>query len=151
MLKGISALLSPELLAALQAMGHGDDIAVVDANFPAASLARRLVRADGHPATEMLRAILELMPVDDLREDPVRVMAVTGDAAAKPPIVGEFERIASEIDGRPLRAHPLQREQFYAAARNAYVVVATGELRLYGNVLIAKGVVVPNERPKGTR
>jgi len=144
-LKGISALLSPDLLHALRAMGHGDDVAVVDANFPAASLAQRLVRADGHAATDMLRAMLQLMPVDDLREDPLRVMEVTGDATSKPPIIGEFERIASGIEGRTLHARPLPRDDFYAAARSAYVVVATGELRLYGNVLVRKGVIAPSE------
>jgi L-fucose mutarotase len=141
MLKSIPALLSPELLHALRSMGHGDDIAIVDGNFPSASSARRLVRADGHSATDVLRAVLSLMPVDDLRNDPLRVMEVTGDAAARPPIVGEFERIASEIEGRTLRARALPREQFYAAARAAYVIVATGESRLYGNVLVTKGVV----------
>lgn len=143
MLKGISPLLSPDLLRALRAMGHGDDIAVVDANFPAASSARRLVRADGHSATDMLEAILTLLPIDDLREDPLRVMAVTGNADAKPDIVAEFERIASDAEGRSLGAHPLPREEFYATARAAYVVVATGEARLYGNVLVRTGVVVP--------
>jgi L-fucose mutarotase len=142
MLKGIPALLGPDLLHALRAMGHGDDIAIVDGNFPSASSARRLVRADGHSATDVLRAVLELMPVDDLRDDPVRVMQESGDAAAKPPIVGEFERIVSEKEGRPLQSRALPREQFYAAARAAYVIVATGESRLYGNVLVTKGVVV---------
>jgi L-fucose mutarotase len=141
MLKGIPSLLGPELLHALRAMGHGDDIAIVDGNFPSASNAKRLVRADGHSATEVLRAVLHVMPIDDLRPDPVRVMEVTEDPTSVPTIVGEFERIASESERRSLRARALPRAEFYAAARNAYVIVATGESRLYGNVLVTKGVV----------
>ena len=141
MLKGIPSLLGPELLHALRAMGHGDDIAIVDGNFPSASNAKRLVRADGHSATEVLRAVLHVMPIDDLRPDPVRVMEVSEDPTSVPPIVGEFERIASESERRSLRARALPRAEFYAAARSAYVIVATGESRLYGNVLVTKGVV----------
>lgn len=141
MLKGIPSLLGPELLHTLRSMGHGDDVAIVDANFPSASNAQRLVRADGHSATDVLRAILQLLPVDDMRHDPLRVMEVTEDPGSTPPVVAEFERIASEVEGRPLRARALPREQFYAAARAAYAIVATGERRLYGNLLVTKGVV----------
>jgi L-fucose mutarotase len=140
-LKGIPTLIGPELLHALRTMGHGDDIAIVDANFPSASNAARLVRADGHSATDVLRAVLELMPVDTVRPDPVRVMEVTEDPSSKPPIVVEFERIASEVEGRTLRARALPRAEFYATARSAFVIVATGERRLYGNVLVTKGVI----------
>jgi len=141
MLKGIPPVLGPELLHALRSMGHGDDIAIVDANFPAASSTKRLVRADGHSATEVLRAILALMPIDDMREDALRVMEVTGDPGATPPIVHEFVQIAIASERRALRARALAREQFYSAARAAYAIVATGERRLYGNVLVTKGVV----------
>jgi L-fucose mutarotase len=141
MLKGIPSLLGPELLHALRSMGHGDDVAIVDANFPSASNAKRLVRADGHSATGVLRAILQLLPVDDLRQDALRVMEVTEDPTLTPAIVEEFERIASEVEGRTLTARALPREQFYSAARAAYVIVATGETRLYGNLLVTKGVV----------
>jgi len=141
MLRGIPPLLGPELLHALRSMGHGDDIAIVDANFPSASSAQRLVRADGHSATDVLRAILQLMPIDDMRPDALRSMEVTEDPASTPPIVREFEQIASECERRELRARALPREQFYAAARAAFVIVATGEGRLYGNVLVTKGVV----------
>jgi len=143
MLKGIPSILGPDLLHALRAMGHGDDIAIVDANFPSASSAQRLVRADGHSATDVLRAILALMPIDDLHADPLRTMEVSDDSGRVPPVVAEFERIASDAENRSLRARALPRERFYAAARAAYVIVATGEARLYGNVLVRKGVVAP--------
>ena len=143
MLKGIPSILGPDLLHALRSMGHGDDIAIVDANFPAASNAQRLVRIDGHSATDVLAAVLTLMPIDD-GVDALRSMEVTGDPQSIPPIVAEFERIASDAERRSLRAHALPRQQFYAAARAAYVIVATGEARLYGNALIRKGVIAPD-------
>ena len=143
MLKGIPSILGPDLLHALRSMGHGDDIAIVDANFPSASSAQRLVRVDGHSATDALAAILTLLPIDDLHADPLRTMEVTDDPQSIPPIVAEFERIASHAERRSLHARALPRQQFYAAARAAYVIVATGEARLYGNVLIRKGVVAP--------
>jgi L-fucose mutarotase len=143
-LKGIPSIVGPDLLHALRSMGHGDDIAIVDANFPSASSAARLVRADGHSATDVLGAILALLPIDDLHADPLRTMEVTDDPRSIPPIVAEFERIASDAERRSLRARALPRQQFYAAARAAYVIVATGEARLYGNVLIRKGVVAPD-------
>ena len=143
MLKGIPAILGPDLLHALRSMGHGDDIAIVDANFPSASNAQRLVRVDGHSATDVLAAVLTLMPIDD-QVDALRSMEVTNDPQSIPPIVAEFERIASDAEWRSLRAHALPRQQFYAAARAAYVIVATGEARLYGNALIRKGVIAPD-------
>lgn len=138
MLKGIPSLISPELLAILAAMGHGDDLAIVDANFPASSTAQRLVRADGVTATELLSAVLTLYPVDDFVDDPLRTMAVVNDNST-PAIVAEFATITG------LRPQAIQREAFYQQAQRAYCVVATGERRLYGNCLLRKGVVSPGE------
>lgn len=131
MLKGIAPLLGPELLHALAAMGHGDDIAVVDANFPADALAKRLIRLDGHDAISVLTAILSVLPVDDFSDDPLRTMAVVGGPDRMPAIVTEFEAIASVAESRPMCASALAREQFYRSAR------------LYGNLLIRRGVVYP--------
>ena len=124
-------------------MGHGDDIAIVDGNFPADAMAARLVRMDGHSATDVLRAVLTLLPVDDFRNDPVRSMAVVGDETAKPEIVTAFEQLISSAEGRSIEAVALSRHEFYAEAQQAYAVVATGENRLYGNVLLSKGVIRP--------
>jgi L-fucose mutarotase len=144
MLKNIPNLLGPELLHVLRSMGHGDDIAIVDANFPADARASRLVRMDGHSATTVLEAILTLLPVDDFRDDPIRSMAVVGQPDLKPEIVAEFERLVAAAEGRPVPARALSREEFYEAAERAYAIVATGEGRLYGNLLIAKGVIRPD-------
>jgi len=142
MLKTLDPLLGPDLLHALAAMGHGDEIAIVDANFPGASHAQRLVRADGVSATQLLAAVLTLLPLDDFVAAPLATMAVVGGGAT-PPIVAEFVALASASAGAPVQAVALAREAFYARTRLAFAVVQTGEARLYGNVLVRKGVVRP--------
>jgi len=141
MLKGLDPVLSPELLHALAAMGHGDEIAVVDANFPAASVARRLIRLDGVAAPRALQAILSLLPLDTFTETPAAVMAVVGDPAAVPPPVRDFQPLVEAAAGRPVRLVALERFAFYERARAAFAIVATGEPRGYGNILLTKGVI----------
>jgi len=143
MLKGIDPLLGPDLLHALAAMGHGDEIAIVDANFPAAVVARRLIRVDGAGAPAVLSAVLSLLPLDTFTDAPVAVMAVVGDPGAVPPPVREFQTILDGIAGAPVRLATLDRNEFYERARRAFAVVATGERRFYGNILVTKGVVPP--------
>jgi L-fucose mutarotase len=141
MLKGIDPILSPELLHALAAMGHGDEIAVVDANFPAVSVARRLIRLDGVAASRVLQAILSVLPLDTFTDAPATVMAVVGDPAAVPPPVRDFEPLITVAAGRSVRLAALERFAFYERARAAFAVVATGEPRGYGNIILTKGVV----------
>lgn len=141
MLKTLDPLLGPDLLHALASMGHGDEIAIVDANFPAGACARRLVRLDGVEAPRALRAVLTLLPLDGFVEAPLASMAVVGDAAAVPEAVREFDAVAASAQGTPVRREALPREAFYARAREAFAIVQTGETRLYGNVLVRKGVV----------
>lgn len=143
MLKGIDALIGPDLLHALAAMGHGDEIAIVDANFPAAAVARRLIRIDGAGAPAVLSAVLSLLPLDTLTETPAAVMAVVGDPAAIPLPVREFQAILDGGAAKPVRLASLERGDFYERARRAFAVVATGERRFYGNILVTKGVVPP--------
>lgn len=143
MLKGIDPLLGPDLLHALAAMGHGDEIAIVDANFPAASTARRLVRVDGAGAPAVLSAVLSLLPLDTFTEAPAAVMAVVGDPHAVPPTVRDFQAILDAVAGKPLRLAMLERGDFYTRARSAFAVVATGEQRFYGNIIVTKGVLPP--------
>ena len=140
MLKSINPLLGPRLLNMLRAMGHGDEIAVVDANYPAESAAHRLVRLDGVSATQTLEAILSVMPLDQYVEYPVHTMQVVGDADAVPEIVAEFRGIVARAEPEA-RTSTLERFAFYERTRNAFAVVSTGELRLYGNVLLTKGVI----------
>ena len=143
MLKGLDPLLGPDLLHVLAAMGHGDELVVADGNFPAASVARRLVRLPGIDAPRALLAILSVLPLDTFTPTPVAVMAVVGDPDAVPPPVREFQGIVDAAAGRRLRIETLERFAFYERARAAFAVVATSEPRPYGNILVVKGVVLP--------
>ena len=145
MLKTIDPLLGPDLLHALAAMGHGDEIAIVDANFPAAACARRLLRAQGASAPQLLAAVLGLLPLDDFVDAPMATMEVVGAAAEVPAIVREFHVHAEHAESRALPLASLPRDAFYVRAREAFAIVQTGEMRLYGNVLLRKGVVRPKE------
>lgn len=140
MLKNISPILSPELLKILMEMGHGDEIVIGDGNFPAASMAQRLVRLDGHGVPEILDAILKLLPLDTYVEAPVALMD-NGDAANKPPIWAEYEEIVKANEGEK-KFELEERFAFYERAKKAYAVVATGETAIYANIILKKGVVI---------
>lgn len=141
MLRDIPPILTPDLLHALRAMGHGDEIAIVDANFPAEALGPPCIRLDGVSATDALAAILTLLPLDDFVPDPAHVMQVVGDPDTVPEVVGEFQRIVNERADNPAPLASLERFAFYERARAAFAVVQTGERRLYGNVILKKGVI----------
>ncbi len=143
MLKGIDPLLGPDFLKLLREMGHGDELAIVDANFPAASHAQRLLRYDGESAIRILRAVVSVMPLDTYVDAPVHTMEVVGEPATVPPIVAEFRAMIKAAHGKPLRCATLVREAFYERAKRSFAIVATGERRLYGNVLLTKGVLPP--------
>ena len=143
MLLGIDPLLGPDLLHALAAMGHGDEIAIVDANFPAMSMARRVIEVRGANSAATLNAILGVLPVDTLIVPAVMTMEVVGDPTAVPSPVAEFAAVMSERGLGDCEIGRLERNAFYARSRNAFVIVRTGELRPYGNALLVKGVVNP--------
>jgi L-fucose mutarotase len=143
MLKGIPAIVGPDLLYTLQAMGHGDQITIVDANYPGDSAGPELVRMDGHSATDVLEAILTLMPLDDFVDDPAICMQVVGNATKREPIMDEFAGIIRRHEPR-VDLTSLERFEFYKRANAGYAIVQTGERRLYGNVILKKGVVRPN-------
>ena len=141
MLLNLSPLLSPELLYALRAMGHGDEIAIVDANFPAESTAERCIRLDGVSATDLLEAIVRVLPLDTFVDSPAHSTAVVGDASAVPEIVNEFQRILDTHADIQTTITPIERFEFYDRARQAFAIVQTGEGRLYGNIILTKGVI----------
>lgn len=143
MLKGIPPVLSPELMAILMRMGHGDDLVIADGNFPAESLGQRVVRTDGHGAVEVLQAILQFVPVDDFVEHPVRVMQPVDAATPEPPIWEEFRQQLRRHEPRPIELTTVERFDFYRQAREAFAVVATGETAVYANIIVKKGVVRP--------
>lgn len=146
MLRNLDPLLSPDLLHALAAMGHGDEIVIVDANFPAEATARRLIRLDGLPAPRVLTAILSVLPLDTFVNHPAISMQVVDDPEGSPPVVDEFQKVIDEAADNPARIRPLERFAFYERARNAFAVVQTGERRFYGNLILKKGVVPPEEK-----
>jgi L-fucose mutarotase len=148
MLKGLDPLLNADLLHALRAMGHGDEIAVVDANFPAATMAKRLVRLDGVDALRAVAAILTLLPLDDFIEHPASRMQVVGDPKAVPPVCREFQKLVDRAAGKPLPLAAIERHAFYERVTACYAVVATGETRLYGNLILTKGVIRPTAKSR---
>ncbi len=139
MLIGLHELLTPDLLHALAAMGHGDTIALVDANYPATS-GRRVIPVPGAPVTKVLEAVLSVLPLDVAVPNPAFVM----DA---PP---EHESVVADINS-VLRGHGakpakrMEHEAFMSVAIAAYAIVLTGERRFYGNVVLTKGVI-PREK-----
>ena len=142
MLKGISPLLSPELLKTLAEMGHGDEIVLGDGNFPAAAMGKRCIRCDGHAVPALLNAILQLFPLDTFVDAPVALMqTVPGKASGEPPIWAEFrEIIEKHAPGTSIAFE--ERFAFYARSQKAFAVVQTGESALYANIILKKGVVV---------
>lgn len=139
MLIGLHPLLTPDLLHALAAMGHGDTIALVDANYPA-TRSRRLVPLPGVPLAKALEAVLTVLPLNSFVPDPVFVMDVTA----------EHEAVVADINA-VLRAHGAkpgkrtEHDAFMEAAGNAYAMVHTGERRFFGNVILKKGVIPPEK------
>jgi len=139
MLKNISKNISPELLKILMEMGHGDEIVIADGNFPSASNAKRLIRADGLDVPPLLNDILTLFPLDTYVTHPVTLMEVVpGDPA--PTIWHIYNNIIDKHSPQAEIAH-IDRFAFYERARNAYAVIATTEAALYANIILCKGVV----------
>lgn len=143
MLRGIDPLLTPDLLKILCEMGHGDEIAIVDANYPAATYARRLVRLPGTNATEALRAILTLLPLDTYVDCAAHCMAVVGDPDRTEPIMLEFQTLINETPGPEAKLGRIERFAFYDRVKAAFAVVSTSERRLYGNIIVTKGIIPP--------
>lgn len=141
MLIGLDPLLSPDLLMILRAMGHGDEIVIADANYPALSNARRLVRLDGADTTQALAAILSVLPLDSFVENSAHCMQVVGKPDEIPPAVADFQAVVDRLAGFPEKIGMLERFAFYERARTAFATVATAERRLYGNIILKKGVI----------
>ncbi len=141
MLKGISPLLSPDLLKILCEMGHGDEIVLADANYPAESCGPMVIRADGLGIPELLEAILKLFPLDTFVDENVILMSPD---QGTPPIWEKYHEILLN-SGEKARIKTVTRFEFYERAAKAYAIVATGERALYGNVILKKGVINPNE------
>lgn len=139
MLKGVPKLLSPELIKVLAEMGHGDEIVIGDANFPACTMNDKVIRADGIGGVALLDAILKVIPLDTYAEYNIMLMETTnGDPT--PTIWAEYEKTAKANDPN-LRLGMIERFAFYDRAKKAYAVIASGEEAIYANVIIKKGVI----------
>jgi len=147
MLKGIPPILSPDLLAVLCEMGHGDEIVIGDGNFPAESQGIPVVRCDGHGVPEVLKAILLLFPLDTFVEQPVAMMEVVKGDTFVPVIWDEYKKILSDAGYGEEKIEYVERFDYYDRAKKAYAVVATGEFSKYANVILKKGVVSPDDLP----
>lgn len=139
MVKGVSKIISPELLKILCEMGHGDEIIIADWNFPSASMGKRVVRADAVGGEEMLSAVLDLIPLDTYAEDNFVMMQLTGNDTVAPPIWEKYRAIAHAKDDNVKEAQ-IDRFDFYERTKNAYAVIATGETSLYACIILKKGV-----------
>lgn len=140
MLIGLDPILGPELLAVLRAMGHGDELAIVDGNYPALTDARRLVRTDGLGLIPVLRAVLSVLPIDTAVPQAI-FRAVNANSPDQPDAIHlEIDRICRDM----LPGHsvvPLPPKPFYDRVKSAHAIIATSEPRFYGNVILRKGVI----------
>lgn len=143
MLIGIPSILGPELLATLRAMGHGDEIAIVDGNYPAQDHARRLVRADGHGLLPLLEAVLTVLPLDDDAPFAISRASLFNDPEQAGPFHHEIEALCGRLKpGYAVQA--MAGEALYPRIRAAHTIVASSETALYANVILRKGVIREN-------
>jgi L-fucose mutarotase len=142
MLKNIDPLLSPELLHVLRAMGHGDDIAIVDGNYPGDSAGPKPVRMDGHGAVRVVEAILSVMPLDDMVPEPAVIPGVAKHGGKLEPIMVQLTEAVARHEPH-IAVKPLEQQAFYERVKRAYAIVCTSERALYGNIILKKGVIHP--------
>lgn len=148
MLKGIDPLLNADVLQALRAMGHGDDLIIADTNFPSDSVARqtalgRLLRIDA-PAADVVKAVLSLYPLDTFVDDSAARMEIVGKPDDIPAVQKEVQKEIDAAEGKSWPMLPVERYAFYERAKQAYCVIQTGERRFYGCFAFRKGVVPPD-------
>jgi L-fucose mutarotase len=142
-LKNINSLLTPELLATLRAMGHGDELAIVDANYPAVSSGVPVIRLDGASTTQTLDAVLSVLPLDEFEPCAAFHMQVVGNPAGEQPIFQEFRDLLQRHEPQVCKLGSIERFAFYDRVKRCFAVLATGERRLYGNIILKKGIVRP--------
>ncbi len=149
MLKGINPLLNADVLHALAAMGHGDDLIIVDTNFPADSVARhtpvgRLLRIGNTSAAEAASAILSLYPLDSFVDDAAARMQMVDKPDEIPPVQLEVQKVIDTAEGKSWPMVGIERYAFYERAKKAYCIIQTGERRFYGCIALRKGVIPPS-------
>lgn len=142
MLKGISPLISPELLCVLSRMGHGDELVLADAHFPGEALGHRVVRADGHRIEDLLEAILPLWELDAYVATPLAMMAPVAGDVLDPEVEASYMERVRLTHPHIETVERVERFAFYERAKKAFAVVMTGGQAKYGNIILKKGVIV---------
>ncbi|WP_369049296.1 L-fucose mutarotase [Tenacibaculum sp. UWU-22] len=140
MLKGISPLISPELLKILAEMGHGDEIIFSDAHYPAKSLNANVIRLDGVKISKLLSGVLPLFVLDQYVKDPLVMMAAVEGDVLDPKVEDNYLKNIQETNPKVNSIQRIDRFAFYERSKRAYAVVVTGETAKYGNILLKKGV-----------
>ncbi len=151
MLKGISPLLNSDVIGALRAMGHGDDLIICDTNFPAASVAAqtrlgKLLFIDNVTAATAAAAVLSVYPLDSFVTDAAARMEVVGAPGEIPAVQQEVQAAIDFAEGKAWPMISIERYAFYERAKQAYCVIQTGERRFYGCFALRKGVISPEAK-----
>lgn len=143
MLKNIPPIISPKLLKVLCEMGHGDEIVIADGNFPTESVGKEavVIRADGHGVTELLEAVLSLIPLDQYSDFQVALMSVVEGDSCTPVIWQDYRSLLAKYEPKYGNIQMMERFAFYDRAKKAYAIIASGETEIYANILLKKGVV----------
>lgn len=140
MLVGISPLFSPELLATIYRIGHGDEIVLADAHFPGESCSQRVIRADGLQISDLLEAILPLFALDSYVETPLTMMAAVPGDQLDPEVAASYRDVVNQHWPETADIQHIERFAFYERAKQAFAVVMTGDTRKYANIILTKGV-----------
>lgn len=140
MLKGIDKVISPEMIKILMEMGHGDELVIADANFPASSVAKRIIWGGGPSVAEILNSILNLFPLDQYVEHPAALMAVVPGDTYVPIVWEDFHNVVKTHETGFDNFEWIDRNSFYERASKAYAVIATTDLNLYANIILKKGI-----------
>jgi L-fucose mutarotase len=148
MLRNFDNRLTADVIQALRAMGHGDDLVIADTNFPSDSVARqttlgKLLRMDNLTAAEAAEAILSVMPLDSFVDHPAERMEMVGKPKEIPPVQAEVQNAIDKAEGKSWPMGSIERFAFYERAKTAYCVIVTGETRFYGCFILKKGVLPP--------
>ena len=144
MLINIDPILSPELLHALRSMGHGDKLVLADANFPSASLAKKLIRLDGANIPNAAKAILSVLPLDSFVDYPVERMEIDGNPDEINDVHQDLIDVLKISAGDKWKVGSIERFKFYEEAKQAYMIVSTTDARAFGCFIITKGVIKPD-------
>jgi L-fucose mutarotase len=148
MLRNFDNRLTADVIYALRAMGHGDDLVIADTNFPSDSVARqttlgKLLRMDNLTAAEAAEAILSVMPLDSFVDHPAERMEMVGKPKEIPPVQAEVQKVIDKAEGKSWPMGSVERFAFYERAKKSYCVIVTGETRFYGCFIFKKGVIPP--------